>query len=75
MVNPESHNALPQTSGELEIVMGIDKIIAAYFPDDVEFILQQLKDEEDVLAFLYGQLNDIGEDADEIFAQYGITEG
>ena len=54
--------------------MGINRLLETYFPDDVGFILDQLKDEEDVIGFLYGQLLEIGEDPGDVLAQYGILE-
>ena len=52
----------------------VDRLINDFFPDDVPFILEQLKDEDDIVGFLYGQLLEIGEDPDDVLAQYGITE-
>ena len=70
----ESHERLPQTSDEMEKLMAIDRLVNTYFPDDIQFILEQLKDEEDVISFLYEQLLEIGEDPDEVLEKYGITE-
>jgi hypothetical protein len=74
MSHPESRESLPQTNAEMERLIRIDRLINAYFPDDVEFIMAQLKDEEDVINFLYGQLLEIGEDSDEVLIHYGIIE-
>ena len=52
----------------------VDRLINDFFPDDVPFILEQLKDEDDIVGFLYGQLLEIGEDPDDVLAQYSITE-
>ena len=71
---PESHESLPRNSNEIQRLLRIDRLVGDYFPEDVDFILRQLTDEEDVINFLYGQLLEIGEDPDEVFAQYGITE-
>ena len=70
----KSHESLPRNSNEIERRPRIDRLVGDYFPEDVDFIVQQLKDEEDEINFLYGQLLEIGEDPDEVFARYGITE-
>ncbi len=74
MTDPESREVLPQSSDDMERLMGINRLLETYFPDDVGFILDQLKDEEDVIGFLYGQLLEIGEDPGDVLAQYGILE-
>ena len=70
----KSHESLSRNSNEIEQRPRIDRLVGDYFPEDVDFIVQQLKDEEDEINFLYGQLLEIGEDPDEVFARYGITE-
>ena len=50
----------------------LDEIIAEYFPDDSEF-LGDFND-DDLLGYLYGQLIEIGEDPDKVFAKYNIVE-
>jgi hypothetical protein len=71
---PESHEYLPQNSDDMERLLAIDRLIESYFPDDTQFVLEQLRDEEDVVSFLYGQLLEIGEDPEEVLLRYGITE-
>lgn len=71
---PESHESLPATSNDMERLVRVDRLVNDLFPDDVPFILEQLHDEDDIMGFLYGQLLEIGEDPDDVLAQYGITE-
>lgn len=71
---PESHESLPQTGEDVERYVRINRMLEAYFPEDIDFVLQQLHDDEDEMNFLYGQLLEIGENPDEVFAEYGITE-
>ena len=71
---PESHEFLPQSRADMERYMRINRMLEAYFPEDIKFVLEQLQDEEDEMGFLYGQLLEIGEDPNEVFAVYGITE-
>lgn len=71
---PEPHEYLPQNSEEMERLLAIDRLIKDYFLEDTQFILEQLKDEEDIVSFLYGQLLESGNDPDEVLTKYGITE-
>ena len=57
-----------------EIVEGCGGVIENYFPEDMEFYLG-LEDVEDLVGTLYGALLEIGEDPDEILAEFGILEG
>jgi len=66
---------LPQSTPELDRLMAMQRVVERYFPEDVEFIVRELLDEEDEVSFLYGQLLEIGEDPDEVLAQFGIIEG
>ena len=70
----ESQEYLPQNSDDMERLHAINRLVEEYFPEDVQFVLEQLADEEDVVGFLYGQLLEAGEDPDEILVRYGITE-
>lgn len=74
MENEKPHEALPQSAADMERLVRIDRLVNDYFPEDVQFMLEQLLDEQDVNGFLYGQLLEIGEDPDDIFERYGITE-
>ena len=62
----------PFTPEQYEHRSALDALLEDYFPDDAEFASDF--DDEDKLGFLYGQLNEQGDDADIIFKRYGITE-
>ena len=47
-------------------------IIEKFFPEDEEFLMGY--GEDDLLGALYGMLIERGEDPDEVFAEYEITE-
>jgi hypothetical protein len=51
----------------------LKSVMTEYFPDDPEFFAEF--DDEDLLGAVYGALLEIGEDPDEIFKKWGITEG
>lgn len=70
----DKYESLPQTDNEMERLVRVNKLVGDYFPEDIKFILENMGDEEDIFGFLYGQLIEIGEDPDEILAQYGIIE-
>jgi hypothetical protein len=72
---PEPHEPLPQNADDMERFVRIDRLLEDYFSDDIKFTLEELEDDEDVMEFLYGQLIEIGEDPDEVFERYGVTEG
>lgn len=62
-----------RSSPEEESRSGLELLIDNFFPEDSDFLAGL--DEEDKLGAVYGQLLEIGEDPDEVFARYGITDG
>ena len=61
-----------EQGSEFDSLAKMHEIITNFLPEDAEFLAEF--DEEDLLGTLYGLLNDIGEDPDEIFAEYSIVE-
>jgi hypothetical protein len=59
---------------EVSLAEKMVKLLKDRFPDDEEFCLQNFNDEIDLLGALQGMLIEQGEDPDEIFREYGITE-
>ena len=63
------------SSGETTGNPQMDRLINKFFPDDWEYIFETFNnDQEDILMYFYGLLEDIGEDADKILVEYGILE-
>lgn len=57
---------------EREREEALESIITKYFPEYGEFLAGM--DAEDLIGAVYGQLLEIGEDADEVLQKYGVTE-
>lgn len=65
---------IPDSLFERERADGILEICARFMDqEDVEYIA--VLDEQETIDYLYGRLLDMGEDPDEILAQYGVIEG
>ena len=55
-------------------VEGLKEVCERYLdPEDIEF-LEEMEDEDERVGYVYGRLLDIGEDPDDLFEQYGVTE-
>jgi hypothetical protein len=71
-INGAEHPAQPELE-KSELRVCLDAVVEAFFRDDRGLYFEY--DDEDLLGALYGALLEIGEDPDEVFEQYGITEG
>jgi hypothetical protein len=70
-----TNEQIPSSGEVIEISPSVMCLIQECFSDDLEFVLEELEDEGDIIGFLYGQLIEEGfADPDTILRKFGITE-
>lgn len=71
--NTEQYDVFEIDVGD-EVFMRVHQTLDKYFPEDKLFVEMEGMNLDDIVGFLYGQLIEAGEDPDEIFRDFGITE-